>query len=85
MRAEATAANEGLRFALDLGIRAIVLEGDARIIVDSFEESTMNLSHNGSILVDAYGLASRFNFFKANFVLRRCNIVADRVASLTNV
>ena len=42
----------------------------------------MDLSHDGTILADAYGLASRFNFFKAHFVLGRCNIVADKLAGL---
>ena len=74
-----------MRFAFDLGIRAIILEGDAKLILDSFEESSLDLSHNGTILAYAYSLATRFNFFKANFVPRRCNIVVDKLVGLANV
>ena len=40
IRAEAIAAREGLRLAFDLGIRTIILEGDAKLIFDSFEKSS---------------------------------------------
>ena len=85
VRAEATTAKEGLEFAFGLGIRAIILEGDAKLILDSFKESSVDWSHNGTILAAACSLASKFNFFKANFVPRRCNKVANRLAGLTNV
>ena len=78
LRAESIAAKERLRLALDFEIRAIILESDAKLVLNSFED----LSHNGTILVDAYGLASRFNFFKAHFIPRRCNVVADKLAGL---
>ena len=45
----------------------------------------MDLSYNGTILGDAYRLATKFNFFKANFIPRKCNMVADRIAGLANV
>ena len=48
-------------------------------------KQTLLFENLNTILGDVYGLASRFNFFKANFVLRRCNIVVDRLAGLTNV
>ena len=54
---------EGLRLALDLGIRAIILDSDAKLVLNNFEESTLDVFHNGTILAEAYGLASRFNFF----------------------
>ena len=84
-RAEAIAARDRLRFAFDFGIRKIILEGDAKLIIDSFERNSVDLSYNGNILADAYRLATKFNFFKANFVPRRCNMVADRIASLANM
>ena len=78
MIVKAMAAKEVLHFALGLGIRAIILEGNAKLVLDNFEESTMDLSRNDTILADAYGLTFRFNFFKANFIPRRCNMVASR-------
>ena len=79
------AAKEGLIFALGLGLRAIVLEGDAKLIIDSFEKSTVDRSHDETILAKAYDLAFRFNFFKANFVPRICNSIANRLVGLANI
>ena len=50
LKAKLMMVKKRLRLAVDLGIRAITLEGDAELVLDSFEESTMDLSHNGTIL-----------------------------------
>ena len=39
------ATREGLSLAKDLGIRALILEGDAMVVLDS----SVDLSHNGLI------------------------------------
>ena len=39
MRVEAMAIREGLSLAKDLEIRAVILEGDAKIILENFENS----------------------------------------------
>ena len=82
LRAEVLAIREGLLLAQNLGIRALILEGDARIVLESFEQSTTFQSHNGIILSEAYGLVAKFNYFKAYFVPRCCNLVADKLAIL---
>ena len=58
---------EGLS-AKELGIRDLILEGDAKIVIESFEDSSMDLSHNGLVLIDAIRLASWFRFFKSQYI-----------------
>ena len=50
MKVEALAIREGLNLVMDLGIRALILEGDAKTILENFERSSNILSHNGLIL-----------------------------------
>ena len=71
---------EGLDFAKRLGIRVVMVERDAQQIFCSFEKNEQDLSHTRLILVDAYGLASRFLFFKAHYIPRNCNSIADGLA-----
>ena len=42
------AIREGLSLAKDLGIRDLILEGDAKLVIESFEDSSVDLSHNGA-------------------------------------
>ena len=80
--AKAKAVLEGLDFAGRLGLRNFIVEGNAQLIFHSFDQNVQDLSYIGLILTYAYGLASRFNFFKAHYVPRYCNAVADKVARL---
>ena len=50
MKVEALAIREGLNLVMDLGIRALILEGDAKTILENFESSSNILSHVGLIL-----------------------------------
>ena len=45
---------KGLAYVWELDLRAIIFEGDARVICDSFEQSGEDLSHIGIILVETY-------------------------------
>ena len=65
-----------------MGIRVIILEGDAKIILENFESNSAILSDNGLILANAYKLASRFSYFEAQFVPRTYNIIVDKLAKL---
>ena len=80
-QAEAAAGREGVRFAGELGIRTLILKGDASTMFKSFSNSKENLSYSGLILSKAYDLASTF-FFKAQYVPRNCNSVAHKLARL---
>ena len=68
MRAEAMAIREGVSLAKELGIRSVILEGEAKIVLVSFECSSANLSRNELILAYAYRLVSWFNFLLATLI-----------------
>ena len=82
---EVLTIKEGLVLAQNLGIRAPILERDATFVIESFEQSSLNLSHNGVILIEAFGIASSFSFFRAQYVPRCCNLVADKIANLARI
>lgn len=65
LRTEILAVKEGLLLAQNLGVTALILEGDAKMVLESFDQSSSILSHNGIILSEAYGLTYKFSFFKA--------------------
>ena len=65
-----------------MGIRAIILEGNAKVVLESFERNSAILSHVGLILADAYRLASGFRYFKAQFVPTDYNIITDKLAEV---
>ena len=79
-RAELLAAREGIIFAWDAGFRQIILEGDARNVYSSIENSEEDLSYNGSIIRDIALFASWFYAFKCSAIPRDCNRCADFVA-----
>ena len=79
------AKKEALGLAQNLGIRALILEGDAKTVLESFEHNFINLSHNWIILTKVYSITSNFRFFKAQFILRYCSSVADKLANLARV
>ena len=79
---EALVAKEGIPFTLELGTRTLIVKGDARLIFESFNNNEENLSYTGSTLSEAYGLASRFYFFKSQFVPRMCDAIADNLARI---
>ena len=49
-RAEVVVAKEGLRLAWEVGLNHIVLEGDAKNIIECFDNNKRNFSHTGIIL-----------------------------------
>ena len=81
-RAETMAAKEGLQLAVNVGIRALILEGDAQTVMDNFGPGSDDLSHNGFILIEAYKISLGLKYFKAQYVPRNCNTVANRLAKL---
>lgn len=60
----------------------MILEGDAKTLLDNFESSSEDLSHDGLILVEAYSVAFCFNSFKTHFIPRSCNIMANKLTKL---
>ena len=49
-QAKAIVVKEGLRLALDLELQSLIQEGDARTILESFNNSEEDLSYTGVIL-----------------------------------
>ena len=82
---EAFMAREGIKLAWDLGIRSIIVERDAKELMESFENSNEDRSQTGLIISEAIGLASKFYYFKAQFVPRACNQVDDKLARSARV
>ena len=81
-RAETMVAKEGLQLLIDLGIRALVLESDAQLVMECFGSNSNDMSHNRLILIDAYRLALGLTYFKAQYTLRCCNSIVDRLVKL---
>ena len=54
-------------------------------VMESFENSNEDRSQTGLIISEASGLASKFYYFKAQFVPRACNQVADKLARSARV
>ena len=81
--AELIEAKEGLPFTWKMGFRRVYLEGDAQNVYTSIQDSSEDLTYNGSILQDIYLYAFWFSFFYCSFIPRECNYVAGRcLASL---
>ena len=69
-RAETMAATKGLQFALDLGIRALALESDVRLVIECFGSDSNDMSHNGLIFIEVYRFALGLNYFKVQYTPR---------------
>ena len=81
-RAKNMVAKEGMHLAVELGIRALILEVNSQLIIESFESNFNDLSYNGLVLIEAFRLALGLNFFKAQYTPKDCNSIADRLAKL---
>ncbi|GMI89588.1 hypothetical protein HRI_002628100 [Hibiscus trionum] len=74
--AESLAARWGLRFAHDLGIRQVILEGDALTIIKKLQMREEDLSEISAIIYDTKSLARDFQEFQLSFIPRSGNRVA---------
>ena len=52
------------------------------MVMESFGSNSNDLSHSGLILIEAFRLALRLNYFKAQYILKCCNSIIDRLAKL---
>ena len=60
-----TSYSRGVKLAKDLGLRSIILEGDARLVFEEFESGSMDLSYNGNLIHKICVLSLNFEKFKA--------------------
>ena len=59
-------------------------EGDARLVFEEFESSFMDLSHNGTLILEVCVLDLNIEHFKAKFTPRICNMIADSLSISQN-
>ncbi|KAF7842590.1 putative RNA-directed DNA polymerase [Senna tora] len=78
---EAFAFLEGLELAKNLRCDNIILEGDAKKVVDLIHGSSQNLSHLGMLVDDIRKGMKNFSRVKVQWVPRNSNAVADRIAN----
>ena len=80
--AKTMAAKGEIKLAMELGIRALILESDAQLVIESFGSSSDDLSHNAFILIKAFRLDLGLNYFEAQYTPRCFNSIANRLAKL---
>lgn len=73
---EALAARKAVKFAAELGLDRIVLEGDSEILVNTLEHGCRSLAQFGHLAADLQHIASQsFTDYRFSRVLRLCNTV----------
>ena len=77
---EIIAATKALRFANDLGLPSIVLEGDSKITIDALASENLSLTEYGHLVDEAKELARDFMYIEFNHVLRQKNGAAHNIA-----
>lgn len=70
----------GIKLALELGLKSIVFEVDASLVIESLESSAPDYSYNGSIIHEISGMELRFERFKIQYVPRECNRIVGFLA-----
>ncbi|XP_065628492.1 uncharacterized protein LOC136067104 [Quercus suber] len=73
---EALAARKTAKFALEVGITKVILEGDAETIVKELLEPNPSLALHGHLIQDVKNLQNSFNFLSFTHVRRDGNNVA---------
>ena len=69
-RAKLLATNEGVELALELGLRSIILEVDASLVIESLESSLIDYLYNGCLIHEICVLGLRCERFKAQHISR---------------
>ena len=67
-------------FARSLGLNSIILEGDAKLVMESIDNNCNDLSLNRVLIHEIGLIAYEFIRFKVQFMLRQCNKVPDTLA-----
>ena len=78
---EAVAAGWALSFALEVGVKRAVLEGDSLIVIKGLIEEERLLVPLGLLVEDAKNLFQRFDELLYSHIKRECNTLAHSTAS----
>jgi len=77
---EVIVATKALRFANDLGLPFIMLEGDSKITIDVLAGENPSLTEYGHLVDEAKELVKDFTYIESSHVLRQKNSTAHNIA-----
>ncbi|GMI83380.1 hypothetical protein like AT3G09510 [Hibiscus trionum] len=80
--AEALAAVHGLQFALDMGFSQIILEGDARTVIEKLRRPEQDFSHLSALISNGKFLMNQFYKCELSFTHRNGNKAAYVLAKI---
>ncbi|XP_075670063.1 uncharacterized protein LOC142639808 [Castanea sativa] len=78
---EVIAAIKALRFAIELGLTSIILEGDSKIAINAMLCKVPMLAEYGHLIEEAKLLADQFVSVEFSHVPRQCNSLAHNIAT----
>ena len=82
---EAMACRRAIEFAIENGLQQALFEGDSATVINYIQAGPPCLASFGHIIEDAINLTSNLCYCSFSHVLRKGNIVADKVAKLAKV
>ena len=80
--AEFWALRDGLLLAGQIGVQNLVIELDAKVVVELFQSMSSSNAFYSSLLADCRSLLGRFQHYKVQHAFREVNRVADALAKL---
>ena len=80
MEVEALACRCAVSFAIELGLRELVIEGDSALVIQAIKDGQPCQSFYGHIVDDSLHLSAQLQSFNFYHVKRNCNRVADALA-----
>ncbi|KAK9991093.1 hypothetical protein SO802_026078 [Lithocarpus litseifolius] len=78
--AEVLACRHAVEFALGLGFRELVIEGDNATIMRNITDFTTSSSHLDPFFLDIHSSLAGLSWFSVSFIYREGNFVADSLA-----
>ena len=76
---EIIATTKALRFALDIGLSSIVLEGDSKTTIKAIQSNVPSMSEFGNLIEDAKLLVNQFAIVEFSHIRRQGNSVAHNI------
>lgn len=80
LEVEAMVADEGIRLAKDLGLKDVIIEGDAQVVMSTLAQSDYIPSSIQKIIEGSKKCLQHFHVWKANHIYRNGNVAAHLLA-----